>query len=466
MDSTHESHGVTSSHWSSIDPARRKPLSRRRWLLAILATAVPLTCALFYYTISSPPRGQWDAVAISDTEVVAVAVQAAPRDPDAREPGAWQPRVPPYTQQDLAQSWNAEYELTERLPESVHTANDNEWAAASHARAVTLANWEWVPELNATLDERKWDWRAWTVRLLRSSGGLVIVGDSLHLQLFNNLRSHLPRNFRFSDENGYVRVYGFNDPDSVQPGLLRVYLPEDGSETAELLAAAGAPAARATRPVLSYIRDDLLLTPREIATLRDDVVRGFDDTGRPLLSAADAEQAWEEFKERFGEDYAFDTTKEGADGVTNVVSSGWEPRVEALLAPIDDWTGTEKTVVVVNTGAHWSGPCLPEIGEGRMKQLYARMVELNAPKLVNLATSARVIYRPTTPGHPLCDTATTPFASLDEAKAMLDKMDFVEDMAWGIFPQYNTIWRAVLEKMRDTQIGWMPIYSRSLLRPE
>lgn len=432
----------------------------RRWQLVAGFLAVPLTCAVVLYFAAPSFSESQNALPLVGHGGLAAVTPAKPRPTEEREPGVWQARVPPVSQDDLRTKYNAWYEVTERLPDTSTAQTDEEREAESRVRAAALASWTWVPQFNATLTH-DWDWRTWAVRALRSTGGVIVVGDSINLQLFHHLRSLLPATFEFKED--HARVYGFNDPDSVQPAYLGVYLLEDDPLASELLKEARVPTSRLTRPILSYVRDDLLTSVAEVARFRNDAVRAIDDDGNRLLTDHDVEVAWTEFTSRFGGQ--FDTSKEGQDGVTNVVIGDWRPRVDALLDAIGDWQGTERTILVINTGAHWSGPCLPEIGEARLKQVYRSMIDAIAPQLVALSAKASVIFRPTIPGHPECDKATEPFKTEAEARDIISHMDFFHDMAWGTFPSYNVMWRDAFRSLH-ANIGWLPVYTRSIMRPE
>ncbi|KZW03183.1 hypothetical protein EXIGLDRAFT_725644 [Exidia glandulosa HHB12029] len=429
----------------------------RRWQLATALLAAPLACALLLYLAAPTLTSRLWPVAQNDRDAIDTAIRPPPR--EEREHGLWRARVPPVTQDELRNAYNAWYETTERLPESSTAHTDEEREAASRARAAALASWDWVPQINATLAQ-DWDWRTWAVRALRSTGGVIVVGDSIHLQLFHHLRSLLPPSFELKED--YARVYGFNDPNSMQPAYLDVFMHEDDPVAADLLAAAHVPKSRLTRPILSYTRDDLLMTVQDIARFRDDAVRLITDDGDPLTTKEDVDAAWKEFTGRFGE--GFDTAKEGQDGVTNVVIGGWRSRVDKMLEPIGDWRGSEKTILVINTGAHWSGPCLPEIGEARLKRVYQSMVDTLAPQLAKLAAKTTILFRPTIPGHPKCDEATQPSSEAD-ARAVIANMDFFQDMAWGTFEVFNVMWRDAFRALH-ANIGWLPVFTRSIMRPE
>ncbi|EJD38178.1 hypothetical protein AURDEDRAFT_172812 [Auricularia subglabra TFB-10046 SS5] len=442
----------------------QKARRSRRWALAAAVLAVPVTAALLLYLSPSVSARLWPEVDHRNIGAIEKAIHPAPRPQrpppsDEREHGLWRPRMPPWTQEDMRRLYNGFYQFTERLPEASTAQTEEEREKEERARAVALANWQWVPGLNASL-ERDWDWRKWAVRSLRSTGGVVVVGDSIHLQLFHHLRSLLPSSFDLTED--FARVYGFQDPNSVQPAYLNVFLREDDAHAAELLKLAKVPATRLQRPVLSYIRDDLLMSVGDVARLRDAAVRAVSDDGDAFASPEDVQNAWKEFTSRIDD---FDSTKEGQDGVTNVVIGGWRPRVDKLLEPIGAWAGTEKTILVINTGAHWSGPCLPEIGEARLQRTYKGMVDIVAPQLVDLSSKAAVLFRPTVPGHPNCETATAPFASETEGNAMLAELDFFADMAWGTFPSYNLMWRTAFAALH-AEVGWLPVFTRSLLRPD
>jgi len=334
----------------------------------------------------------------------------------------------------MAERWGAWWEETERLPPGPELDDDAN-LAARRERALTLANWVWDPAA-PTVDPA-----VWTTRLLAAPGGLLIVGDSINLQLFHHIRVMLPRELEAEFHESNAPVYGFHNPpgEGGQPGHLRVTLP-DTPAARVLLRRAGAPTSRLERPIITFVRDDLLLPLQNITALRDEVVKSTSD-----------DKGWAGFLERLGHPYK--AGEDGSDGIQNVVFGDWRSVHASLVAK--PWPTARDTILLVNTGAHWSPSVFTAIGEGVMKTLYTRMVEKVVPELAALWRTA-VVIRPTLPGHKDCESFTVPAQKPEQ-----QKLEFWEDMGWNLFAGFNDLWRDKVPAR-----AWLPIWERTLMRPE
>jgi len=101
------------------------------------------------------------------------------------ENGRWRPRNPPYTSQDLLSLWRGEYSSVQNLPPlpEGQSRSPEEEAAQKADRALAIANWVW--EGVGTAEE--WSWQEWVKLLMRSNGGLIIVGGMHCLSSFLNV---------------------------------------------------------------------------------------------------------------------------------------------------------------------------------------------------------------------------------------------------------------------------------------
>jgi hypothetical protein len=120
-------------------------------------------------------------------------------------------------------------------------------------------------------------------------------------------------------------------------------------ETLSLLRAANAPLERLTRPVISFVRDDLLIS--------------LDATNEIVAHVMDE--------------------ADSLHRITNSVFGNWTEVVTISSLPIhskeleSDWQGDRRNVVVLNTGAHWSPVCFEGLGENEMLRSYTAMVRIH-----------------------------------------------------------------------------------------
>lgn len=114
----------------------------------------------------------------------------------------------------------------------------------------------------------------------------------------------------------------------------------------ELAHRAGAPLERLTRPIITFVRDDLLLNEEETVELVAEVLR---------------------------------RTPGALGRTTNLVYGNWTQSVERAMYPIryasgNEWEGDLPTVLWMNTGGHWSPRSFLDFDEDRMLEAYRKGV--------------------------------------------------------------------------------------------
>jgi hypothetical protein len=89
------------------------------------------------------------------------------------------------------------------------------------------------------------------------------------------------------------------------------------------------------------------------------------------------------------------------------------------------------------------------------------MDELKADLLEFGLTS--VLYRPTIVGHTACLSVDVPARSESE----LAPITYEDNYGWPLFPTFNRMWQDMLQAAGESRPrGYLPIYHRSVLRPE
>jgi len=364
------------------------------------------------------------------------------------ENGRWRPRNPPYTSQDLLSLWRGEYSSVQNLPPipEGQSRSPEEEAAQKADRALAIANWVW--EGVGTAEE--WSWQEWVKLLLRSNGGLIIIGDSIQLQLFDYLRRCLSSDLRF--DLNFTTIHGF-PPEHRAPSVYSVSASPGSPVGESLLALAGpdVPRERLTRPLLSYVRSDVLVDVETLIKYRDEVVKGSDWT--PPTDG----------------DYQTDS------GLNNIVFGDWESYTrelskvyrlgrDATTGIEQTWSGQEKTIIHVNTGAHWSSGTIRGLTEDQVKSIYTKMVDYVYP-IIKSIPRTRLIYRPSVAGHVDCETYAAPVSRMEDLKPIT----FWGNWAWSLFGWYNEVWKDVMDQDNVTPSGlsgMLPVHFRTRLRPD
>jgi hypothetical protein len=93
-----------------------------------------------------------------------------------------------------------------------------------------------------------------------------------------------------------------------------------------------------------------------------------------------------------------------------------EPLRQATESAREHGTPVSKTVVVLNTGAHWT-PHELQLSDPGIHDMYAGMIDLTIRKLnaLSMKDSISVMYRPTSPAHANCMSFTTPIPAEEAA---------------------------------------------------
>lgn len=335
---------------------------------------------------------------------------------------------------------------------------------------------------------------------MRDGSELTVGADSLQGQFFKHLRDAVfPA----------ATLYHVTHTDFVIRGTMHrvpafktLSLASSAPLSRELARRAGAPIERLGRPIITFVRDDLLLSAEETAGLVAGILRS-------ML---------------------------GAKGrSTNIVYGNWTQHVERALRPVrlsggDEWEGDRPTALWLNTGGHWSPRSFLDFDETNMLEAYrqgvrafhhpAKIFSLKffISQFITIMAAVRTlprtlpIYRPSIPGHAHCTAFRSPVASASELRPLI----YSENFGWNLFTIYNDIlvaellraeegesssaapaalsdsdvYRRQWEEVDDIELeddvstssaglpqgrpslegprpkGYMPVFQRSLLRPE
>ncbi|KAG2020985.1 hypothetical protein CC2G_006264 [Coprinopsis cinerea AmutBmut pab1-1] len=336
--------------------------------------------------------------------------------------GAWKPRRPPLAKIDEVEPWKG-------CPSSLRGATKEEERKASERRLLDVLNWVWVPDEGTLAD---WDPEAFVVRLLKSPGGLVSVGDDISKRHFEALIVLLKRSVALelftSDQQSFRRkhvtqyILAPNDP-----GTQRIY------------ERAGVPDSRINRPILTMIEDSLLVSDTDLLTI---VQR---------LGGVNGNQRWSPRLPRVDR---------------------WPVLVEDLAAPVDDEreSVTADTILLLNTGIHWSREHLtllkpranPLAEQNYLTEAYRQMLRTVSESLKPISNLS-IYYRATTPGHPRCHTRTSPYKSAKLAETMeknvvgrllqgvLDEGERQKRRKWDwdLFVVHNDLWRRAIVRLEQ-----------------
>ncbi|KAF5346805.1 hypothetical protein D9758_015729 [Tetrapyrgos nigripes] len=279
-------------------------------------------------------------------------------------------------------------------------------------RVLEMANWVWQSDFGEVV---KFDVEEFVVRLLRSPGGLIIVGD---FKLNENIPS-----FPF---NTITHPYHFHPTVAGGGGkgegthVYQFALNLDHPPCQELVKRFGIPLERAKRPILTHIVDQTLIRPEELNKV---------------------------FRTEFGYVHKHKYTQ----------VEGWEGVVAGMVKPREeekDGGVVEESLLVLSSGAHWSRAGLhgyneqlpTEVLRRRIEYAYGEMVKSTIRRLSPLLHTS-IFFRSISPGHPACHlpTFTTPFPSLAEAKDWLAKPGNAEaevvEWDWDSFESRNDMWR-------------------------
>ncbi|KAF5346789.1 hypothetical protein D9758_015730 [Tetrapyrgos nigripes] len=352
--------------------------------------------------------------------------------------GHWIPRPTPFTtfeeahQAILFNKNDAGFSLPDPHPPTAEGVEytEEEKKEGGRKRVLEMVNWIWQSDFGELV---KFDVEEFVVRLLRSPGGLIIVGDSLTTQHLITLRHIFLRADFILNEN--IPSFPFNTkthPDhfhhTVAGGggrgegthIWQFALNVDHPPCKELVNRFGIFLERAKRPILTHIVDQTLISPEELNKV---------------------------FRTEWGYEHKHKYTQ----------VEGWEETVAEMFRPREgekEGGVTEESLLVLSSGAHWSRAGLhgyneqlpTEVLRRRIEYAYGEMVKSTIRRLSPLPHTT-IFFRSISPGHPTCHlpSITTPFSSLSAAKEWFsqpgnDQAEVV-DWDWDSFESRNEIWR-------------------------
>ncbi|KAF9446706.1 hypothetical protein P691DRAFT_732731 [Macrolepiota fuliginosa MF-IS2] len=331
-------------------------------------------------------------------------------EPDDCVQGSWVPRDPPLRSLDdfrkkYPASHRGIFKICGSDEEKREPEDHDRFHKAQEERLVRTMNWVWKPIKGRM---REWDAIEFVVRLLKSPGGIIFSGDSITRQHFQWLEYALAR----------ADIYITEDPPhlpSYSHKRLHQFVLRPGDPmTAYLQDRAGVPDSRLRRPIYVKIDNHILIGEKEVRQFSAPLGA---KEGFPWYNIFDYFEDWEIFVR--------DAAK-ARDGEENV---------------------TEDTVLVLNTGPHWSRGAwymLPNTGDvpeqqSRVTMAFKKMIELITSRL-DPTPQLSIYYRATAPGHPACPSSTfyntflvnstivsPPSDNKTESKRFIDKPTFYTD---------------------------------------
>ncbi|KAG6917497.1 hypothetical protein DXG01_002361 [Tephrocybe rancida] len=396
-----------------------------------------ILCGLLYLLLSSaphrPPKPSLDIVSGTTENVTKLkdnwcqTVECAS--------GRWEPRQPPFTSLDqfreaYANRLDVLWKGCSAIPDpSGGPKKVSTKGSVDEERLMQVMNWTWTPNVG---ELRKWDAEEFMVRLLKSPGGLILIGDSI-TQQHNHALGYLlnQANLDFDRNPSHLPMH---DHKNVRQMLLKPHDPL----TRKVLERAGVPESRLERPVVTMLEEHMLIGQRDIRSITE------------RLGAS--------------KDYYWYHDFQRVPGWEKYVADAVKPR------PEEEGSVTEDSILLMNGGAHWSRhelamlPPRPTDREeqDRVKETYKQMMKLVIGRLSPIDRLS-VFYRSTAPGHPVCEKSSSPYA--DDITAREAEKDMTPRLKaqvegevkqqrarwdWDLFEVHNELWRrAIGGLMRD-----------------
>ncbi|TEB34056.1 hypothetical protein FA13DRAFT_1828178 [Coprinellus micaceus] len=331
-------------------------------------------------------------------------------------------------------------------------------------RIVDVFNWVWQPEAGRLQVE--WDAMDFVVRLLKRPGGIVFMGDSVsqgHEHAFGSYLQEAGISFQMFSPPASYWAPSSADPgkDNGYPTIRSQILTPGHPVTLELQKRAGVPDSRMKRPVFSIVEEHLLVHEDELRRLVAPYGARADWPWH--LQTMKRAERWVDFLAHLSDPY------------TGFSNAGREPGRKDIEEGVE-WD----TILVLNTGAHWSRGTmymLPELGNVEEERkmlggLFRDLVKSVTTKLTkpNLARLT-IFYRSTSPAHPSCQLFTRPYPSLSlalsdsENPRWLDLMDAPAKDAnerkvrrrwdWDLFDVHNKVWEEHIRALERERVGEM-----------
>ncbi|KAF5332286.1 hypothetical protein D9611_008082 [Ephemerocybe angulata] len=381
--------------------------------------------------------------------------------------GRWVPREPQFKTLEDFQEVFAKKGSTKWSscnvgePPSGVTRTPAETKSLKEQRIVDIMNWMWQPSDGEWIP---WDPMDFVVRLLKTPGGLVFMGDSLSQGHEHAFGSYL--------QEGGIK-FTMDPPHLPKDSFIRTHiLQKHHPMTLELQKRAGVPDSRLDYPIFSVVEEHMLVHEEEL---------------RYLTGLNGATEGWP---------WHLRSMKRADD---------WEAFFRWLTKgrPGEDASVTRDTILVLNTGAHWSRgtlymlPRLETLEQERaaLTNVYKTMVKMVMKKFSQY-TRLTIFYRSTNPGHPSCQLHTKPFADLSEARLEEARFFELSDLSatserdivtrrrwdWDYFNVHSQIWREEISRLerlsrmvkqpnksrfvRGVKWLFMDVYDMSLQRPD
>ncbi|RDB27159.1 hypothetical protein Hypma_004567 [Hypsizygus marmoreus] len=374
--------------------------------------------------------------------------------PEECASGRWEPRKPAFTslEQFRAAYANRLDHVWKGCRAPIFPGDERSQGKVDEERLMDVMGWTWTPYVGGL---RKWDADEFMIRLLRSPGGLILIGDSISQQHHHALGYLLNQgDLNFDRRLPFLPMYNHRN---VHQALLKPHDPK----TRELLQRAGVPESRLKRPVVTMLEDHMLIDEPEI---------------RAITEKMGASKSY----------YWYHNFQRVPD---------WEQFVANASRPREgeEDTVTEDTVMLMNAGAHWSRHELAMLParnsdkeeQARVKESYIQMINIITRRLSPIPRLS-VYYRSTAPAHPSCENHSKPYNNSIVAReaethivprlkaavstAMLERQRSRWD--WDLFAVHNELWRTKVRRLMRERRGpgarwfYLDLWDVNLQRPD
>ncbi|KAG5653471.1 hypothetical protein H0H81_000240 [Sphagnurus paluster] len=346
--------------------------------------------------------------------------------------GRWEPRNPPFTslkdfQAAYANRLDRLWKGCRAIPDPTGQRPAAAQGKVDEERLMQVMNWTWTPYAG---ELKPWDPEDFMVRLLRSPGGLILIGDSITQQHYHALGYLLNQAGLDFDRN--LPHLPMHDHKNVRQLLLK---PKDPL-TRKVLTRAGVPESRLQRPVVTMLEDHMLIGQRDIRAITEKL-------------GASKSYYWYHDHQRV---------------------PGWEEYLAeaAKPRPGEEESVTEDTIFLMNAGAHWSRHELAMLPpratdkeeQARVKESYKQMMKLIIGRIGSIERLT-IFYRSTAPGHPACEKSANPYENSAIAReaeknivprlhALVDTDDLKRQRSrwdWDLFEVHNELWRRMVDSL-------------------
>ncbi|KAF5389466.1 hypothetical protein D9757_004330 [Collybiopsis confluens] len=369
--------------------------------------------------------------------------------------GKWIPRQPPFEslqhlQTVYANLYHPVWSGCGLVPGTYPDDDEAEKTRLKGQRLVDVLNWEWAPDRGVVME---YDTVDFVVRMLKSPGGLVLIGDSISTQHWHAIYytfRHL--NITFASNPKHLPLAGV-------PNVEQFVLSKNSPMTKILQEKAGVPQSRMERPFFTLLEEHM----------------GLDENDIRRITNAKPDYEW---KHRFR-------------GV-----EGWEDHLKWLAMPREgeEESVTEDTLVMYNAGAHWSRHELamlraPTYAEEQilLEESYQRLIDLITSRLSPIEQTS-IYYRSTSPGHPNCEGHHEPYK--DMADARHNEQNLVDRLMagvstpgekqmrnrwdWDLFKPHNNMWNLTIQSLmqrrpensKSAKWHYFDVWDLSIQRPD